>query len=138
MKPMKDKSFLDTNVLIYCYTISEPEKQTKAQAVADLPNTVISTQVLKEVSNILRKKFALNWADVRSAIEEAESNFEVHINTANSIKKACAIAERYGFSFYDSLIVAAALEVGCSTLYSEDLQYGQVIEKSLTVKNPFD
>jgi predicted nucleic acid-binding protein len=47
------------------------------------------------------------------------------------------IAERYGFSFYDSLIIAAALETGCTTLYSEDLQYGQVIDGKLTIQSPF-
>ena len=64
-------------------------------------------------------------------------NNEVHTNSFTTIQRACKIAERYSFSFYDSLIVAAALESGCLILFSEDLQHGQVIEKVLTVKNPF-
>jgi predicted nucleic acid-binding protein len=48
-----------------------------------------------------------------------------------------AVAERYRFSFSDALIVAAALESGCTTLFSEDLQDGQVIDRTLTVRNPF-
>lgn len=134
---MNDSIFLDTNVLIYCYTSSEPDKQIRAQVVADLPNTIISTQVLNEFANILRKKFKLDWSTILSALNEVEKNFEVHTITPSYIKSACSIADRYGFSYYDSLIVAAALEAGCSTLYSEDMQHGQVIESRLTVKNPF-
>lgn len=134
---MNDRSFLDTNVLIYCYTSTEPNKLAKAQAAASLPDVVISTQVLKELANILRKKFNLDWAAIQTTLDEVENNFEVHINSASSIKNACAIADRYGFSFYDSLIIAAALESGCTILYSEDLQHGQAIEQTLTVKNPF-
>ena len=133
---MTDRAFLDTNVLIYCYTSTEPNKQSKALAVANLPNVVISTQVLKEFTNILRRKFGLEWSAIRAALDEVERNFEVHSNAPASVKNACRIAERYGFSFYDSLIIAAALESGCVVLYSEDLQDGQVIEKVLTVKNP--
>lgn len=133
---MNDRVFLDTNVLIYCYTATEPEKQSKATAVANLPSVVISTQVLKELINILRKKFDLDWSNIRSVLDEVERNFEVHTNTTSSVKEACLIAERYGFSFYDSLIIVAALESDCTVLYSEDLQNGQVIEKKLTVINP--
>lgn len=54
-----------------------------------------------------------------------------------TIKRACQIADRYRFSFYDSLIISAALESNCTVLYSEDLHDGQVIEGTLTVKSPF-
>lgn len=134
---MNDRSFLDTNVLIYCYTSTEPNKLVKAQSVASLPDVVISTQVLKEMANILQKKFNLDWPAIRTTIDEVENNFEVHINTPTCIKNACAIADRYGFAFYDSLIIATALESGCRILYFEDLQHGQVIEQTLTIQNPF-
>jgi predicted nucleic acid-binding protein len=133
---MNGKIFIDTNILIYCYTAVEQDKRSKAQLVASLPDTILSTQVLNEFSNILRKKFNLTWPDIINALEEVERNFEVFNNTAVTINEACRIADRYGFSFYDSLIVAAALESGCYILYSEDLQHGQLIEKTLTVKNP--
>ena len=133
---MNDKIFLDTNILIYCYSSSNPNKQIKARAVASLPNTVISTQVLKEFTNVLYKKLKLDWQDIRKELEELEESFIIHTNTATSIKNACNIADRYGFSFFDSLIISAALETGCNILYSEDMQDGQVIEKTLTIKNP--
>jgi len=66
-----------------------------------------------------------------------EQNNEVYTNSFATIQRACQVAQRYGFSFYDSLIVAAALEADCVVLYSEDLQHEQVIEQTLTVKNPF-
>ena len=59
------------------------------------------------------------------------------MNKEDTLLRACQIAGRYGFSLYDSLIIAAALESNCKVLYSEDLQNGQVIEGALTIKNPF-
>jgi len=60
------------------------------------------------------------------------------VNTVDTIKKANTIKYKYGYSFYDSLFIASALEAGCTILYSEDLQDGQVIEKTLTIVNPFN
>lgn len=134
---MNERRFLDTNVLIYCYTSTEPKKRSQAQLVASLPDTIISTQVLKEFVNILRKKFKQDWPVIKATLDEVISNFEVYKNDTFAIKKACSIAERYGTSFYDSLIIAAALENNCFILYSEDMQHSQVIEQRLTIKNPF-
>lgn len=89
------------------------------------------------MANVLFKKFNIPWNDIDKAIDELSLNVSIHINDAKSIKKACLIADKYKFSFYDSLIIAAALESGCSTLYSEDMHDGQIIEKTLTIKNPF-
>jgi len=133
---MNDKIFLDTNILIYCYSFTEPVKQSKAQSVVNSSNTIISTQVLKEFANILYKKFKLSWDEIDDAIHETTDNFEVHINTPTSIRRACVIADQYGFSFYDSLIITAALESNCHKLYSEDMQSGQIIEQTLTIENP--
>ena len=134
---MNDKVFLDTNILIYSYTHSEPDKQVKARTIANLPNAIISTQVLKEFANIVHRKFKLEWASIHAALEEIEGNFDIHLNTSATIKQACLIAQRYRFSFYDGLIIASALEAGCSTLYSEDMHHEQVIEKRLAIRNPF-
>ncbi|MCB0613137.1 MAG: PIN domain-containing protein [Lewinellaceae bacterium] len=79
----------------------------------------------------------MDWLSIQATLNEVENNFEVYANTARSIKHACFIADRYGFSFYDSLIIAASLESGCTVLYSEDLHDGQAIENTLTIKNPF-
>ncbi len=70
-------------------------------------------------------------------MDEVEGNFEIHTNTKSTIRKACHITESMKFSFYDSLIIASAIEAGCEILFSEDLQDGQVIENQVVVKNPF-
>lgn len=134
---MKDKYFLDTNIIVYCYTKTEPEKRQKAQTLAKTPGTTISTQVLQEFANTLHKKFKVGWGGITIALLEVRKDFIVHTNDIETVFNACKIAKRYGFSFYDSLIISAALENNCTTLYSEDLQDGQLIEGKLKIVNPF-
>ena len=134
---MSKRGFLDTNTLIYCYTFTEPKKQSQARLVANELDTVISTQVLKELANVLRKKFKQDWPVIEATLDEVINDFEVYNNRTSTIKLACFIAERYKMSFYDSLIIAAALENNCHVLYSEDMQHGQIIENTLIIRNPF-
>ena len=133
---MNDNFFLDTNILFYCYTVNEPEKQAKAVKIAKIENTFISTQVLTEFSNILSKKFNLDWQSIRNVITELSNDFNVYINQPQTIELACRIAEKYHYSFYDSLIIAAAISCNCRILYSEDMQDGQMIEDTLKIVNP--
>lgn len=135
--PMKGKFFVDTNVLLYCYSVTEPEKKQKAIKVSKSENAFISTQVLSELCNILYKKFKLSWEDIESANLELIENFLVHINLPDTVIQACGLSDKYHFSFYDSLIIAAAIESGCSILYSEDLNHNQKIENKLLILNPF-
>jgi predicted nucleic acid-binding protein len=137
MKQMKGNRFIDTNILIYCYTDDEPVKQQKALDIVNNQDTFISTQVLTELSNTLKKKFKLDWQKVKNVISEVNSDFNVFINKPSTIEQACQIADKYQYSFYDSLIISAALSCNCKTLYSEDMQDGQVIENSITIVNPF-
>lgn len=134
---MNDKYFVDTNVLIYCYTVTEPDKQTKARQIVAPSGRVLSTQVLQEMANTLRRKFKKDWQEVDATLYEVSSQFIVYQNSANTISRAIRIADRYGYSFYDSLIIAAAIEANCSVLYSEDMQNGQVIDDVLTIRRPF-
>lgn len=97
----------------------------------------LSTQVLAESANVMRRK-------LRCRIDEIECFHSTLLNGSRlqrieveTIKLSLRIADRYGFSVYDSLIVATALEAGCSTLYSEDMQHGQLIENRLRIINPF-
>lgn len=137
MTPMKDNIFLDSNILVYSYSVTEIEKQVVARNLIVNNNTFISTQVLQEVCNIVTKKFKFSYQQASIAIIECSQNNNVHTNTINTILQACKITERYGFSFYDSLILSAALEANCTSLYSEDLHDGQIIEERLVVRNPF-
>jgi predicted nucleic acid-binding protein len=137
MKQINDNLFIDTNILIYCYTGDEPIRRQKALDIVNNQNTYISTQVLTELSNTLNKKFKLDWKKVKSVISEVNSDFNVFVNTPFTIEQACQIAEKYQYSFYDSLIISSALFCKCKTLYSEDMQDGQVIESCITIVNPF-
>lgn len=134
---MKDKIFLDTNILVYSYSVAEIQKQTIARKLITENNSFISTQVLQELTNTAVKKFKFSYANAAIAINECCQNNNLHTNNSNTILHACKVAERYGFSFYDSLIIAAALEIGCTILYSEDMNNSQIIFNSLTIVNPF-
>ncbi len=124
MRQTNDKVFLDTNIIVYAHTDVEPDKQKIAQAIIAETLTIISTQVLQELTNTLVKKFKHPWGDIPKVLAEAASNNLLYTNTSHTILKACNIAENYNFSFYDSLIIAAALENDCNILYSEDMHHG--------------
>lgn len=134
---MNANCFIDTNVLVYCYTDDEPVKKQNALDIANGSDTFISTQVLTELSNTLKRKFKLSWKEIETALSEISSDFSVYVNKPVTIERACRIADKYQYSFYDSLIISAALACNCKTIYSEDMQDGQVIEKRLTIVNPF-
>ncbi len=134
---MNDKIFLDTNILVYSYSNTEIQKQTIARKLITEQNTFISTQVLQELTNIVTKKFKYNYTDATNVINETCQNNKLFVNTNVTILKACNVAERYQFSFYDSLIIAAAIECGCTILYTEDLNHQQIIFDLLTIINPF-
>jgi len=134
---MNDSIFLDTNVLVYAHTDLDTVKQAAAQKLMEKGPSFVSTQVLQELANTLNRKFKHSWNDISKVLSDVTVNNNLHVNDEMTIKRACQIADRYRFSFYDSLIISAALESNCNVLYSEDLHDGQVMEGSLTVKNPF-
>lgn len=136
---MNAKSFFDTNLLVYLYSEDEPEKQTQIiTRVTNNENRCISTQVLNELSNTLRRKFKLEYSDIANVIAEIRANFEIIIVQIETIELALKIAEKYRYSYYDSVIIAAALESSCTLLYSEDMQHLQLIEEQLQIINPFE
>lgn len=135
---MLGSSFIDTNVVLYLYSEDEPEKRAAAAAVVRGGERVwISTQVLSEMANVLRRKFKLDYPDIAAAVAEIGAACNVHVVTSNTVMLALSLGERYRHSYFDSLILAAALECGCDTLASEDMQNGLVVESMLTVRNPF-
>ncbi|MBD1874848.1 PIN domain-containing protein [Nodosilinea sp. FACHB-131] len=134
---MSDKVFLDTNIIIYGYSQDEPDKQQRARECSQTNESWISTQVLNETVNTLKRKFSLNYRQIGAVVDELSQQSQIAIVSLNTIHKALEIAQRYQYSYFDSLIVASALEVGCDRLYSEDLQDGQEIGNVLTIINPF-
>ena len=139
---MKDRYFIDTNILIYTFDNSDSAKQESARGIINHAISsgkgIISSQIVQEFLNVVRHKFS-----VPMTVEHCHLFFsrvlepicQIYIST-NLIHEALDISQRWQYRFYDSLVIAAALEGECKTLYSEDLQSGQVI-KDLTIENPF-
>ncbi len=127
--------FFDTNVLLYLLS-AEPGRADRVEEVLAAGGT-ISVQVLNEFTSVALRKLGMKVAEVREALAPIIDICQVIALTTQIHQRGLAVAERYRFSFYDALIVAAALESGCTTLFSEDLQDGQVIDQTLTVRNPF-
>lgn len=134
---MKGKSFVDTNIVVYCYSETQEDKKILAQRVSLNPDSVISTQVIQEFGNTMSRKFGQSWNSIQAAIQELTLNYQVYINTPVTITNACRITDKYKYSFYDSLIIASALEAGFDILYTEDMQHNQLIEDKLRILNPF-
>lgn len=138
MKQMNDRSFLDTNVVIYAFSSSDTEKRKKALSLflnESFPS--ISIQVLNEFCNIQRKKFKIKFSDIKTNLGLLIEKTNLYSNSYIDINLACDISEKYGYSYYDSLIISSAINNNCNILYSEDMQNNQVIENRLTIINPF-
>ena len=98
----------------------------------------ISVQVLNEFANMAQRKFKRSWPEVVRAMADFRSALPEPLPIGVATHEAALeIAERDGVAFYDALIVASALEAGCSTLFTEDMQDGRVIAGRLTIRNPF-
>jgi predicted nucleic acid-binding protein len=123
---MNDNIFIDTNILVYAYSVTEPVKQSIARSVISKEHVFISTQVLQELANTLNKKFKIDWIHINDVLSECLRNFNVYKNTEYTISQACIIAGKYKYSFYDSLIISAALQTNSHVLYSEDMQHGHL------------
>lgn len=127
--------FVDTNIALYSLS-DDVTKRGKALAIL-IERPVLSLQVLNEAANVMRRKLGFEIPAIREVLLRWLRESRLHPLAPSTLLSALDVAVRYGFSHYDSLIIAAALESGCSTLYSEDLQHGQVIDHRLTVVNPF-
>ena len=139
---MKDKFFLDTNILIYSFDASQPQKQKIARNLIkvglDQGIGSISYQVIQEFLNVATRKFAipLSYQDSRIFLSTVlEPLCEVYASI-DLFHRTLEMVEQWKYSFYDTLIIAAALQNNCSLLYSEDLQDGQNIHE-LKIINPF-
>ena len=133
---MPARAFFDTNVLIYSVAENDPRSDAAEALLAG--GGVISAHVLNEFVAVARRKLGMSWADVTEALDAIRilcpSPVPITIETHGA---ALRIAQQYGYHIYDALVAAAALDAKCDTLYTEDMQDGQVIDDRLTIKNPF-
>jgi predicted nucleic acid-binding protein len=133
---MKDASFFfDTNILLYLLS-GDNEKAASVEAIVS-KGGIISVQVLNEFASVASRKLGMTYAEIREYLVTIRAICDVRPLTVETHLLGLDIAERYGFSFYDSLIVSAALLSDCTTLYSEDMQHGQKIENRMVIANPF-
>ena len=133
---MNGKPFFDTNVLVYI--VGQKDERTARAESLVANGGIVSVQVLNELASVSHRKLRMSWPDITDALDAIRVLCPAPIPlTTDTHDAALQIAIKYGFSFYDALIAAAALEAECTILYSEDLQDGQVIEERLTVRNPF-
>lgn len=127
-------AFFDSNILVYAFS-TDIRRERALTTIAD--GGVISAQVLNEFTNVLRKKQRQGWPVIEAAVQSIRFRFpDVAPLTAETHATALALARDHTLAFYDALIVAAAIEAGCETLYSEDMQHGHSIS-GLTIVNPF-
>ena len=129
------REFLDSNILVYAFTTDQ--RAAVAQGLLE-HGGIISVQGLNEFTNVARRKLGMTWAEVRESLVAIRTlcstilpiDIETHA-------EGLRIAEYYGYAMFDALIIASALRANCSTLWSEDMQDGIVIDGRLRIANPF-
>jgi predicted nucleic acid-binding protein len=132
---MNDKAFFDTNVILYAFSQDVPRGQVAETLLA--AGGELSVQVLNEFVAVARRKLGKSWEDVRRALDLLRVFCPDPVPlTMDTHNRAVQIAERFGYSIFDSLIIAAALDAGASILYSEDMRDSQEVD-GLTIRNPF-
>lgn len=127
--------FIDTNVLLYLLS-ADDDKADRAEMILRAGG-LISVQVLNEMANVARRKLAMSWGEINEVLALVRSVCSIAPLTLETHDKGKLVAEQYGMSVYDAMIVAAALLGGCETLYSQDMRDGLLIDDQLRICNPF-
>lgn len=128
-------SFFDSNVLLYIASADKAKADRAERLIAE--GGTISVQVLNEIANVARRKMTLSWDETRAFLSMVRALLPVEPLTTALHDTGLAMAERYSFSIYDAMIVAAALQADCETLWSEDMQHGLIVEGRLRIADPF-
>jgi len=135
---MNVRAFFDTNIMIYLYADNEQEKQMISKKIINnAAECVISTQILNEMNNVMIKKWKMPPETVKKVQEDIRRISELVYIDENTIDNAIDLNARHGFSYYDCLMLASALESGCEIIYTEDMSNGQIIGNTLKIVNPF-
>jgi len=135
---MKNKYFIDSNILIYAHTMQDEKKKAIAHQILSLNQEVLlNTQVINESINVFIKRFNISFVQIQKIVEEIIYYLPVRAIDENTIRLGLKIHNKYHYSYYDALIISSAVQNECSVLYSEDLHHNQKIENTLTIINPF-
>ena len=140
MKFMTEKVFIDSNVFIYAYTGDDEQKHSIARDllckhILD-DEIILSVQILNEFYAVMAR-YKYPHDEIKSCLNEIIEQVKVMPIELETIRRCIIIKEKYGYSWWDSLVITSALENDCTMLYSEDLQSDQIIEKKLKIVNPF-
>jgi len=126
--------FLDTNVILYLLD-DGPKAEIAERLVSK--GAMISVQVLNEALVNCRRKAGMSWQEAGFFLDSLRALCPVVALTPEIHEIGRALGERYSFAVYDAMIVAAALQSQCNTLYSEDMHDGLIVEGQLRIVNPF-
>jgi predicted nucleic acid-binding protein len=127
--------FFDTSVLLYLLS-GDTAKADRVETLLSARG-VVSVQVLNEFAVVALRKLKMPLNEIREILDTIRAVCAVEPITVETHDRGLSVLERYRFSLYDSMLVAAALIAGAKIIYSEDLQNGQVIDNQLRVTNPF-
>ena len=139
---MNDKFFLDTNIFIYSFDEGAPEKRDRSRQLINLAlqsgNGSISIQVMQEFLNAATRKFStpMTLKDSQRYLRQVLNPLCQVYTDLPLLENGLNIQDETGYSFYDSLILAAAIKANCAVLYSEDLHHGQIV-KGVKIANPY-
>jgi predicted nucleic acid-binding protein len=134
---MNDKrTFIDSNIILYLFTNNEKRKRFVSTLMT--PQNLISTQIVNENVNVCLKKLKIGKDEAYNHGKNLLNTFNVVSIYPSTITDAFSLSIKYGFSFWDSLVVSAALENNCEILLTEDMHNGLLVNEKLRIKNPFE
>jgi predicted nucleic acid-binding protein len=135
--PENETCFIDSNIWLYAFTDDDAKKKNVAQALIKASQPIVSVQVINEVCVNLIKRAKFPEAQISELIETFYQKYDVVEINKGLLLSASQLRQEHAISYWDSLIVAAALASEVKKLYSEDMQHGQVIRETLQIVNPF-
>ncbi len=135
MVRMSAEAFIDSNVILYLLSANTAKADCAEAVIA--AGGIVSVQVLNEVTHVARRKLRMTWPEVDELVSLMHSLGAPQPLTTETHAAGRRLAERYMLSVYDAMIMASALLSGCTTLYSEDMQHGMLVDGRLRVCNPF-
>lgn len=129
--------FIDSNILLYAYSTTEVRKKEKVRSIFENEAVSVSTQVINEFIWVMHRKYHVDLTLLTTISSHIFDLFNVALVTRETITQALAIAKRYNYSYWDSLILSSALETTSAIIYTEDMQHGQIVNTNLKIINPF-
>jgi len=127
---------IDTNILVYSHDQNAGNKQDIARNLI-VESPIVSTQVVSEYINVLKRIMKIPKQEIISTCLPNLKRCNIFKMDTVTLQRADSLIQRYDFQLFDAIIVASALEAGCKTLYSEDMQHNMKIDRQLTIINPF-